>query len=190
MEAARRRARTGMMAAAVAAGVAVATMTGVAPAHAGATQTWYTFESYSHPGWWTGGGAGFDYGLGYAHSGLGNAWVRGTTGWNSVNTNVNVHPKSDCVASAWLRLSSGLTDGYMSVRAWNGDVPGPVLNEVRLIGSGPANPAHGNYNLYSFPFNPGPHGEVLFYIGLWGNGHDNWIQADDVVVHCPVPYPV
>jgi hypothetical protein len=179
------RTRAALAAAAVAFGVAAATLVGVAPARAGATQTWYTFESYRHPSWWTGGGAGFDYGLGYAHAGLGNAWVRGTSGWNSVNTSINVHPGSDCVASAWLRLSPGLSDGYMSVRRWNGDQPGPVLNEVRLVSSGPV-----AYQWFSFPFNPGAQSEVLFYIGLWGNGRDTWIQADDVVVHCPVPYPV
>jgi hypothetical protein len=29
---------------------------------------------------------------------------------------------------------------------------------------------------------------VLFYVGMWGNGRDAWIQADDVVVQCPTPF--
>jgi len=157
------------------------------PANAGLTQFWDNFESTSHPNWWGGPGTGFDYNAGLAHGGVGNGWINTASGWSALNTVVGVYPHSDCVASAWLRLSSNLTGGYMSVRYWNGQ-PGNVISEIQLVGPGPYNPAHGNYNQYVFHFNPGNNGYVLFYVGLWGNGTSAWIQVDDVIVQCPTPY--
>jgi hypothetical protein len=155
---------------------------------AGYTQTQFDFES-PREGWWFAGGAGLDYGKGLEHSGKGNGWVRNTRGWNAVNNWVKVQPNSECTVDARLRTSNTLTNGYMSVRRLNNDGSvGSVINEVKLVGAGFPNPQHRNYNRYTFNFNSGSKSIVLFYVGLWGNGKDSWIQADDAVVSCPTPY--
>ncbi|MFK0733153.1 MAG: hypothetical protein ACFKPT_23670 [Gloeotrichia echinulata GP01] len=155
---------------------------------AGISQTQFYFES-PNEGWWFAGGAGLDYGKGLEHSGKGNGWVRNTSGWNAVNNWANVQPNSECTAAAWLRTSNTLTDGYMSVRRLNSDGSvGSVINEVKLVGAGSPNPQNRNYNRYTFNFNSGSNSKVLFYVGLWGNGKDSWIQVDDAVVSCPTPY--
>jgi len=176
------------VAAVVLAATTVGAVATAAPAQAGIVQFWEQFESTNHGSWWTGGGAGFDYQKGLAHKGVGNAWIRATSGWNSINTTVGVYPNADCVASAWIRLSDHLDPGYMSVRSWNGKDAGPVINEIKLVGPGPVNEANSNYNQYVFHFNPGNAQNVLFYVGMWGNGKDAWAQIDDVVIQCPTPH--
>lgn len=159
---------------------------------AGASQVSYDFEA-SNQGWFFTGGAGLDYGVGLAHRGIGNGWVRNTSGWNAVNVRVPVNPYPeygyDCVASAWLRTSSSLTDGYMTVRSDQSSTGRDnIIEEIKLVGAGIPNPEHKNYNQYSFRFNPGKVRNVLFYVGLWGNGQDSWIQVDDVAITCFSPY--
>ncbi|MBD2080730.1 hypothetical protein [Leptolyngbya sp. FACHB-17] len=155
---------------------------------AGIRQTGFDFES-PRESWWFAGGAGLDYGKGLEHSGKGNGWVRNTSGWNAVNNCVNVEPNSECTVAAWLRKSNTLTDGYMSVRRLNRDGSvGTVINEVKLVGAGSPNPQNRGYNRYTFNFNSGSNSKVLFYVGLWGNGKDSWVQVDDVVVSCPTPF--
>jgi hypothetical protein len=157
-------------------------------AFAGIRQTQFGFET-AREGWWFAGGAGLDYGKGLEHTGQGNGWVRNTRGWNAVNNWVNVQPNSTCTVSAWLRTSNTLTDGYISVRRMNSDGSvGNVVNELKLVGAGRANPQHRNYNRYVFDFNSGSNSRMLFYVGLHGNGRDSWIQVDDVVVSCPTPF--
>ncbi len=136
-------------------------------------------------GWWFAGNSGLDYGKNLAHRGRGNGWVRNHTGWNAINNKVSVPPNTSCSLSAWLRMSDTLTAGYMSVRSWNNDgSPGPILNEIKLVGPNRQNPSHRNYNYYEFNFNSGSNREILLYIGLHGNGKDAWIQADDIEVNC------
>jgi hypothetical protein len=186
MIAAKRRRRNGLLGVLTAAALTVATLVAGTPAQAGIVQFWDNLDSTRHPGWWIAGNGGFDYGNGQSHHGPGNAWVRNTTGWNADNVVVGVYPNADCVASAWIRLSDHVTGGYMSVRAWNGNA-GPVIHEIMLVGPGAYNPANGNYNQYLFHFNPGNAHQVLFYVGMWGNGQDAWVQTDDVVIQCPTP---
>jgi hypothetical protein len=159
---------------------------GAQTAHAGIVVFDEQFE-WANSEWTAAGGAGFDFGRGLAHKGTGNAWVRNTTGWNAVNYVVGVQPNAECTASAWLRFSNNLTAGYMTVRV-DGQANGLVLQEIKLTGPNPNNAASGNYNQYSFRFNPRNSYEVLFYVGLWGNGQDSWIQVDDVVISCPTPF--
>jgi hypothetical protein len=161
-----------------------------APAGAGLIQFAEDFER-PYSGWFFAGGAGLDYNKGLAHKGVGNAWVRNKHGWNAINYWVTVRPKSHCYVNAWLRFSSTLTDGYISVRNdrdSRSDHNFDVINELKLVGPGPANPAHSGYNQYSFEFNSGDNPRVLFYVGLHGNGRDSWIQIDDVSVSCRTPY--
>src|SRR5689334_7564557 len=108
-------------------------------------------EDFERPfrGWFFTGGAGFDYNKGLAHGGKGNAWVRNTKGWNAVNFWADVPTQSQCYVNAWLRLSPELTDGYISVRNDKDSRPVhnfDVINELKLVGPGPVNPAHSGYN--------------------------------------------
>jgi hypothetical protein len=151
-------------------------------------ETEFTFEK-KQEGWRFAGGAGLDYGKGLEHTGKGNGWVRNTSGWNAINNWLNLQPNTRCTVSAWLRTSDTLTDGYMSVRdrsLYSDGRPGRILNEIKLVGAGTPNPEHKNYNLYTFHFNSGGGGKLLFYVGLWGKGKDAWIQVDDVTVSCRI----
>jgi hypothetical protein len=70
----------------------------------------------------------------------------------------------------------------MSVRpAVPAGQPGPVINEIKLVG--PTPPDNNGYKQFVFPF-PRPSTGVSFYVGLWGNGRDAWIQIDNVVLQC------
>jgi hypothetical protein len=156
-------------------------------AHAGVSQFADDFESGSHRAWFMTGGAGLDFNKGLARRGAGNAWVRATTGWNAVNTFQRMAPPigAKCEVSAWLRLSPNVTDGYMAVRGANqGEDPGPVINEIKLVGPTPPDPANAGYKQFRFEFRRPPTSGILFYVGLWGNGRDAWIQIDDVVMEC------
>jgi len=165
---------------------------------AGVTQTAWDFEqrpgassNNGVSGWFFTGGAGLDNGKGLEHQGRGNAWVRNTTGWNAINNWVDVSAPagSECTASAWLRTSDTLTDGYMSVRdADKADGSGRIIKEIKLVGARPpGDPKDRGYRLESFPFSMGTYGKVLFYIGLWGVGKDAWIQIDEAAITCRTP---
>jgi hypothetical protein len=158
------------------------------PATAGIWQFTEEFESPSPSGWFTGGGSGFDFDRGLAHSGRGNAWVRFTQGWNSVNRWVpSVPHNANCTAQAFIRVSSAVTDGYFSVRGGSGGEPSAVINEVKLIGPWTA-PQNVDYRKYTFDFNSGNFPQLLVYFGLWGNGQDGWMQIDDLAISCPTPF--
>jgi hypothetical protein len=142
-------------------------------------------EDFETPdrGWFFAGQAGFDVGRNLAHTGANNAWVRATNGWHAINKFHPVFPHTACTASAWLRLSGSLTDGYFSVRGaaeLNGN--GPILTEIKLVGPGRANPDHRGYNRYNLTFNSGDLSRILVYVGLWGVGQDAWVQVDDVEI--------
>jgi hypothetical protein len=180
----------------IAANIAIAS----APAFAGLTQTAWDFEQGSGAsssngisGWFFTGGAGLDNDKGLAYKGKGNAWVRNTKGWNAINNWVSVSSApqgSECTASAWLRTSDTLTDGYMSVRDGSrSDGSGTILNEIKLVGARlPGNGNVNGYRLESFNFRRGSSGKVLFYVGLWGVGKDAWIQIDDAAITCRTPF--
>jgi hypothetical protein len=157
-------------------------------ANAGIVQYQQDFEAHNH-GWFAGGVAGFDHGKSYARQGHGNAWVRATSGWNAVHVILPLGGASaagaNCRASAWLRVSPDVTDGYMSIRPQFANGPGEVVNEIKLVG--PTPPANNGYKQFVFDFSH-PRSDVMFYVGLWGNGRDAWIQVDDVVLECNTPY--
>lgn len=178
--------------------IMIAIITFSAPALAGISQTAWDFEQDSGAsnnngasGWFFAGGAGLDNGKGLAFKGKGNAWVRNTTGWNAINNwvNVSVPQGSECTASAQLRTSDTLTDGYMTVREGNvANGTGRILREIKLVGA--RSPGDGNingYRLENFDFKMGQSGKVLFYVGLWGKGKDAWIQIDDAAITCKTP---
>ncbi len=145
------------------------------------TMAQFNFET-PEEGWWVTGSAGLDFDRGFEHSGRGNGWIRNTSGWNAINNSFVVEPNSECKMNAWLRTSDTLTDGYMSVRPYNSD--GSVIKEIKLVGAGSPNPQNRHYNFYTFNFNSGSSNKILFYVGLFGNGRDAWIQVDDAAVSC------
>lgn len=162
---------------------------------AGVTQTAWDFErpgasiNQGVSGWFfTKEGAGLDNGKDLEYKGKGNAWVRNTTGWNAINNWVSISApnESECTASAWLRTSGNLTDGYMTIRdADKSDGSGRIIKEIKLAGA--RSPGDGNikgYRLETFDFKMGGFGKVLFYVGLWGKGKDAWIQIDDAAITC------
>lgn len=157
---------------------------------AGISQFTDDFERSNIWDWYFVGGAGSDYGKDLAHKGQGNLWVRNTTGWNAVNKELSPSAPTGslCTAQAWLRTSDTLTDGYMSVRQTNSDGSvGDVIKELKL-GASPVNSDNKNYNFYTFDFYRPVSNSILFYVGLWGNNKDSWIQIDDVAISCRTPY--
>jgi hypothetical protein len=179
--------------------VSIAIITCSVHAFAGLTQTAWDFEqgpgasnNNGASGWFFTGGAGLDNGKGLEYKGKGNAWVRNTTGWNAINNWVNISAPngSECTASAWLRTSDTLTDGYMTIRdADKNDGSGRIIHEIKLVGA--RSLGEGNikgYRLASFDFEMGAFGKVLFYVGLHGVGKDAWIQIDDAAITCHTPY--
>lgn len=178
--------------------ILIAIITFSAPALAGISQTAWDFEqdpgasnNNGASGWFFAGGAGLDNGKGLAFKGKGNAWVRNTTGWNAINNwvNVSVPQGSECTASAQLRTSDTLTDGYMAVRDGSrSDGSGTILNEIKLVAARlPGNGNVNGYRLESFNFRMGSSGKVLFYVGLHGIGKDAWIQIDNAAITCKTP---
>jgi|CXWL01.1.fsa_nt_gi hypothetical protein len=175
--------------------ISIAIFTCSANAFAGVSQTAWDFEqdrgaskNNGASDWFFTGGAGLDNGKGLEYMGKGNAWVRNTTGWNAINNWVSVSAPngSSCTASAWLRTSDTLTDGYMTVRdADKADGSGRIIHEIKLVGA--RSPGEGNikgYRLEQFEFKMGASFKVLFYIGLHGVGKDAWIQIDDAAITC------
>jgi hypothetical protein len=170
-----------------------------AQAVAGVSQSAWDFEQDAGAsknngvsGWFFTGGAGLDNGRGLEHQGKGNAWVRHVTGWNSINNWVSISAPagSRCSASAWLRTSDTLTEGYMTIRDANKpDGSGTIIKEIKVTGARPAgDPKNKGYQLSSFTFAMGNYGKVLFYVGLWGNGKDSWIQIDDAAITCKTSF--
>jgi hypothetical protein len=139
--------------------------------------------------WQVVGNAGFDEGKNLQYRGSSNAWVRSTHDWNALQIQVPIDPSaSTCHASAMLRTSDTLTDGYISVRQARESLVGDVIQEIKLVGARPA-PNENGYRRESFDFQPNGSAEVLFYVGLWGKGADAWIQIDDVDVSCGAAAP-
>jgi hypothetical protein len=133
------------------------------------TDSFFVQNPWSASGW-----TGIDIGLGYAHSGSNNAFVRNDTGWNSVSQFVAVKPHTSYVYSVWVRASSNNTSGVIKVSS-----PGTFGPAVGLgtttFGSLP------NYTLKSVTFNSGNHTTVNVTQGLTANG-DTWAQFDDTIL--------
>jgi hypothetical protein len=137
-------------------------------------------EASNPPGWTLEGSAGFDWGKGFAHYGVGNAWVRATTGWNAVSTIAETSPNMPCQVEAWVQVSNPSPDAVMAVQA-KGAALGSVIKQETINN-------HGNseYVKYAFTFTPTATG-TKFYVGLTGNGKDTWLRLDDVSLICQAP---
>lgn len=119
--------------------------------------------------WECTGSCGFDN-VSFAHTGIGNAWVRASSGWNDVHQIFSVVPNRTYTVSGWIRTSGNNTDGYFGVRS----VSGQVVGEQRF-GS------FAGYTRVNVTVSSGANTNLVVYGGLWANG-DTFLQLDDVSV--------
>jgi S-formylglutathione hydrolase FrmB len=133
------------------------------------------FEASGLGPWHCSGQCGVDQGLGNAHSGANNAWVRNTTGWNDVDQTVPVTPNTDYTLTGWLRTSANNSAGYFGVRTTSGTV----------IGEDEFNSLNG-YTQVTVNLNTGNNSSIVAYGGLWAPNQDAWMQMDDVFL-TPLP---
>ena len=127
------------------------------------------FESAGMGSWACAGQCGVDHGLGNAHSGTSNGWVRNTTGWNDIEQTVTVAPNTDYTLTGWVRTSADNTAGYFGVR----NLGGTVINEDEF------NSLPG-YTELTVHLNTGNNTSVQVYGGEWALNQDTWAQLDDV----------
>ncbi|TCO54760.1 carbohydrate binding domain-containing protein [Actinocrispum wychmicini] len=115
-------------------------------------------------------GHGVDAGLGFAHSGANNGWIRGSgTGWSALTQQVPVAPGKTYTFSAWVRSSPALTDARFGVRSG-----ATVLGETKFG-------ATADYTLRQVTITvPANTNTVTVYTGFFGPGTDTWIQIDDI----------
>jgi hypothetical protein len=163
---------------------------GVRPAHAELLQTlpvtWQSnFEGAAANMWWPASTAGVETGSAQAHTGTSDGLAAGLSGWNAINAAVTVTVGTPCQLEAWVKGSSDLTDGYVSVRSFAQGLPG-LASTPKLVGVGQPVPGHNGYHreILHFVADASP---VLFYAGQWGNGKDSWLRVDDVKVSCVSP---
>jgi hypothetical protein len=121
--------------------------------------------------WYVQGSAGIDRGLGFARTGLNNAWARNSSGWNAIKQEVAVAPNTNYTLTGWIRTSANHADGYFGARLLNG---GPILSEYRF------NQPLANYTRLTVQFNSGSNHSVEVFAGLWALNGDSWIQVDDI----------
>jgi hypothetical protein len=127
------------------------------------------FESSSLAPWSCAGQCGRDGG-GFSRTGVGNAWVRNTSGWNDVHQTLTVTPGKTYKVTAWIRTSGNNADGYFGLRT----TAGQVVGEQRYA-------SLSGYTQITLDVAAGSNTQLVVYAGLWANG-DTWAQVDDVSV--------
>ncbi|MEW2384019.1 DUF4185 domain-containing protein [Micromonospora sp. NPDC047707] len=137
------------------------------------------FELQGGPGigapWRLGGTGGVDRGLGLAHSGGNNAWLRAAGGWHHVFQDVSVQPGRRYRLTGWLRTSGNATAGYFGVRT----TTGRIVAERRY---GPLP----SYQRLTVDADVGTLTTLQVFAGLWATGVGTWVQIDDVTL-TPLP---
>lgn len=126
------------------------------------------FESGLAP-WACTGQCGRDGG-GFARTGVGNGWVRSTSGWNDLHQTISVQANRTYRVTAWVRTSANNADGYLGLRTLGGQVLGE-RRYGRLDGYAPL----------TVDVATGGNTSLVLFAGLWANG-DTWAQVDDVSV--------
>ena len=129
------------------------------------------------------GGGGFEYNIGSAHNGLGNAWLDVTTGWSSLAMTQRVTPG----------LAHQATCGVsVAIQPWgsatvNIEIVDPAtwtyiaLNTVTLTGYTYVGTGVGPFKLGpTSPSQP----DVVVRFSLLGNGSYQWIRIDDYSMSC------
>ncbi|MEQ2525845.1 DUF4185 domain-containing protein [Bacillaceae bacterium CLA-AA-H227] len=122
--------------------------------------------------WYTNGNAGVDRNLGFAHSGVNNAFARYNSGWNAVKQEIFVEPNQTYTLTGWIKTSSNNSEGYFGARLLNG---GAILNETQFS-------SLANYTKQTITFNSGNNHSIEIYAGTWANNGDTWIQVDDLIL--------
>ena len=118
--------------------------------------------------WVCQGDCGLDRNTGLARTGVGNGWVRNTSGWNDVHQTISVQSNRTYTITAWIRTSANNTAGFFGLRTTGGQVVGE-RSFGRLDG----------YTQQSVTVSSGSNTSLVAYAGLWANG-DTWLQIDDV----------
>lgn len=115
-------------------------------------------------------GHGVDRGLGFAHSGKNNAWIRTSgTGFSAIHQDVPVTGGKTYTVSTWARTSPGTQGGKLSVSAGS-----TVLGSTAI-------PVSNEYTKYTVKVQaPADATTLRVSIGFDGNGTDQWLQIDDV----------
>jgi S-formylglutathione hydrolase FrmB len=126
------------------------------------------FENTSLSPWVCTGNCGLDRNVGLARSGVGNGWVRNTSGWNDVHQTIAVQANRSYTITGWIRTSANNTDGYFGLRTLGGQ----VLGEQRFG-------RMDGYTQLNVTVGSGANTSLVAYGGLWANG-DTWLQIDDV----------
>ncbi|WP_165553202.1 DUF4185 domain-containing protein [Kribbella speibonae] len=134
------------------------------------------FEGSGKPAWRFEGTAanGVDRGLGFAHSGANNGWIRCTcTGWNALYQNVPVVPGTTYTFGAWVNASANLPadQGRFGVRTGTTDLA------TTTFGAGTGYVHHE----VTVKVPPNTH-ELTVYTGFNAPNQDTWIQVDDFTV--------
>jgi hypothetical protein len=117
---------------------------------------------------------GVDRGLGFAHSGANNGWIRCTcTGWSALYQTVPVNPGTTYTFGSWINASANLPadQGRFGVRLGTQDLASKTF--------GASNGYVHHEVTVTVP--PNVH-EVTVYAGFNGPGADTWIQPDDFTV--------
>lgn len=127
------------------------------------------FESAGMGPWTCAAQCGVDHGLGNAHTGTSNGWVRNTTGWNDIHQDVAVAPNTNYTLTGWIRTSGNNSAGYFGVR----DLSTNVIGETEY------NSLPG-YTQLTVHLNTGNNTQVEVYGGLWALNQDTWAQLDDI----------
>jgi hypothetical protein len=120
---------------------------------------------------------GVDRGLGFAHSGSNNGWIRTSgTGWSALTQKVPVSPGAEYTFGAWINASAalGANAGRFGIRL--GAAGTTVLGE-QTFGA-----ANGYVHHEVTVTIPAGVNEVTLYAGFTAPGTDTWIQLDDFTV--------
>ena len=97
-----------------------------------------------------------------------------------------VRAGDSCTFAVWVKTSATLTDGVVRVsRDGEQRRMGEVLTERALTGARPAgDPKDNGYELVELSFPTNNSTKLWFYVGMFGNGKDSWIELDDVAILC------
>jgi hypothetical protein len=116
---------------------------------------------------------GIDRGLGFAHSGNNDAWIRdSTSNWNAITQKIAVTPNTDYVLTGWVQNNFTTNSGYFGVRKSDGVT---VLQQTSFT-------AAPGYTQLFVPFNSGSNSTVTVFCGFWGIGSDQWLRMDDFMI--------
>jgi hypothetical protein len=120
---------------------------------------------------------GVDRGLGFAHSGANNGWIRTSgTGWSALTQKIPVKPGTTYTFGSWINASAGLPAGQGRFGVRLGADGSQVLGEKTFGAS------NGYVHHEVTVTVPAGVNELTLYSGFNAPGTDTWIQVDDFTV--------